>query len=168
MGSCVNKGIGIQRLLALTLAGCLILPVQSATNITVSVTVLAPLPCVFDGNKPIEVNFGDEVLTTRIDGGNYRMPIAYSLSCSGQGKNAMKLQIAGNGASFNSQLLQTNVNGLGIALLRNGTRIPLNSWQSFTYSTTLPVLEAVLVRQVGVELPTGEFNASATLRADYQ
>ncbi|APS37070.1 exotoxin [Serratia marcescens] len=150
------------------MAGCLILPVQSATNITVSVTVLAPLPCVFDGNKPIEVNFGDEVLTTRIDGGNYRMPIAYSLSCSGQGKNAMKLQIAGNGASFNSQLLQTNVNGLGIALLRNGTRIPLNSWQSFTYSTTLPVLEAVLVRQVGVELPTGEFNASATLRADYQ
>ncbi|HBH6953694.1 TPA: fimbrial protein [Serratia marcescens] len=168
MGSGVNKGIGIQRLLALTLAGCLILPVQSATNITVSVTVLAPLPCVFDGNKPIEVNFGDEVLTTRIDGGNYRMPIAYSLSCSGQGKNAMKLQIAGNGASFNSQLLQTNVNGLGIALLRNGTRIPLNSWQSFTYSTTLPVLEAVPVRQAGVELPTGEFNASATLRADYQ
>ncbi|CUZ93809.1 putative minor fimbrial subunit StfE [Serratia marcescens] len=144
------------------------MPARSATNITVSVTVLAPLPCVFDGNKPIEVNFGDEVLTTRIDGGNYRMPIAYSLSCSGQGKNAMKLQIAGNGASFNSQLLQTNVNGLGIALLRNGTRIPLNSWQSFTYSTTLPVLEAVPVRQAGVELPTGEFSASATLRADYQ
>ncbi|HGM5270301.1 fimbrial protein [Serratia nevei] len=141
--------------------------VQSATNIIVSVTVLTPLPCVFDGNKPIEVNFGDEVLTTRIDGSYYRKPVAYSLTCSGQGKNAMKLQIAGNGASFNGQLLQTNVNGLGIALLRNGTRIPLNSWQNFTYPT-IPVLEAVPVRQAGVELPTGEFNASATLRADYQ
>ncbi|HGM5966642.1 TPA: fimbrial protein [Serratia marcescens] len=163
----MKKETGVRRLLALILAGCLILPVQSATNITVSVTVLAPLPCVFDGNKPIEVNFGDEVLTTRIDGSNYRMPVVYLLTCSGQGKNAMKLQIAGSGASFNSQLLQTNVNGLGIALLRNGTRIPLNSWQNFTYPS-LPTLEAVPVRQAGVELPAGEFNASATLRADYQ
>lgn len=160
-----RNGVLLNAVAALLLGATL--SVQSATNIIVSVTVLTPLPCVFDGNKPIEVNFGDEVLTTRIDGSYYRKPVAYSLTCSGQGKNAMKLQIAGNGASFNGQLLQTNVNGLGIALLRNGTRIPLNSWQNFTYPT-IPVLEAVPVRQAGVELPTGEFNASATLRADYQ
>lgn len=140
---------------------------QAASTVTVSVTVLAPLPCTLNGSKPIEVNFGDEVMTTRIDGSSYRQPVDYGLSCNGPAKNAMRLQIAGGAAGFDGQLLKTSVNGLGIALLRDGVRMPLNSWQNFTYPN-VPKLEAVPVKQSGVALPTGEFTASATLRADYQ
>ncbi|MFK3763880.1 MULTISPECIES: fimbrial protein [Serratia] len=150
------------------LFGAMALPAESASTVTVSVTVLAPLPCVINESKPITVDFGDDVMTTRIDGNNYRVPVEYGLTCSSTPvRNEMRLQIAGNAAGFDGRLLKTSVNGLGIALLRDGVRIPLNSWQNFTYPD-LPRLEAVPVKQSGSGLPTGEFTSSATLRVDYQ
>ncbi|HFZ1934500.1 fimbrial protein [Serratia marcescens] len=149
------------------LLGAMALPAESASTVTVSVTVLAPLPCVINESKPITVDFGDDVMTTRIDGNNYRVPVEYGLTCSSTPvRNEMRLQIAGE-AGFDSRVLKTNVKGLGIALLSNGVRIPLNSWQNFTYPV-LPRLEAVPVKQSGSGLPTGEFTSSATLRVDYQ
>lgn len=56
---------------AFWLAGMLALgqlPAQ-ATTVNVRVTVLSP-PCIINGGRPIEVDFGDEVMTTRIDGAN--------------------------------------------------------------------------------------------------
>ncbi|RNW04260.1 fimbrial protein [Serratia nematodiphila] len=135
--------------------------------VTVKVTVLAPLPCTINGNQPIEVNFGDGVMTTRVDGENYRTPVEYPVTCNKPEKNAMRLLIGGAGAGFDGQLLQTNIDGLGIAFLNNGSRIALNSWQNFTYPA-FPKLEAVPVKQANVMLPAGEFTASATLRVDYQ
>lgn len=41
------------------------------------------------------MNFGDEVMTTRIDGSNYRRPVNYTLTCNGQSSNALKLQVQG-------------------------------------------------------------------------
>ncbi|XNS20184.1 fimbrial protein [Serratia ureilytica] len=142
-------------------------PTQAATTVSVKVTVLAPLPCVLNGNQPIEVNFGDEVLTTRINGENYLTPVDYKFTCTEPEKNGMRLLLAGTGAGFDGKLLQTSVGGLGIAFLNNGSRIALNSWQNFTYPA-LPKLEAVPVKQANATLPTGEFTASATLRVDYQ
>ncbi|WP_368927384.1 fimbrial protein [Serratia marcescens] len=140
---------------------------QAASTVTVKVTVMAPLPCEINGNKPIEVDFGDEVLTTRIDGNNYRTPVVYTVTCSKPEKNGMRLMIAGTGAGFDGKLLQTSVAGMGIAFLKDDARIALNSWQHFTYPA-LPKLEAAPVKQANVALPTGEFTASATLRVDYQ
>ncbi|BEL87794.1 exotoxin [Serratia marcescens] len=140
---------------------------QAATTVSVKVTVLAPLPCVLNGNRPIEVNFGDEVLTTRIDGENYRTPVDYEFTCTKPEKNGMRLLLAGTGAGFDGKLLQTSVDGLGIAFLNNRSRIALNSWQTFTFPD-MPTLEAVPVKQANAALPTGEFTASATLRVDYQ
>ncbi|HAT4919957.1 TPA: fimbrial protein [Serratia marcescens] len=154
--------------LVLTLLVSMTSIAQAAVSIvTVSVTVVAPLPCTLNGGKPIEVNFGDEVMTTRIDGDNYRQPVGYGLSCNGPWKNAMRLQLSGAAAGFDGTLLKTSVNGLGIELQRDGVRIPLNAWQNFTYPS-MPKLEAVPVKQSGATLPTGEFTASATLRVDYQ
>lgn len=82
---------------ALWLAGLLALVQLSAeanTLVNVRVTVLSP-PCVINGGQPIEVNFGDEVMTTRIDGSNYRRPVNYTLTCNGQSSNALKLQVQG-------------------------------------------------------------------------
>jgi len=140
----------------------------AGSTVTVKVTVLAPLPCVLNEKQPIEVDFGNEVMTTRIDGQAYRRKVGYSLSCSGQGKNAMRLQVKGTGAAFDASALQTNVNGLAIAFEQpEGKRLPLNGWANFDYPK-LPDLYAVPVRKNGVELLPGAFSAVATLRVAYQ
>ncbi|HEB0103793.1 TPA: fimbrial protein [Serratia marcescens] len=165
----MNISLTLKRALYLGGAGGLLLAglAQAASTVTVKVTVLAPLPCTINGNKPIEVDFGDDVMTTRIDGTNYRTPVEYTVTCTKPKKNGMRLQIAGNAAGFDGKLLQSSVTGLGIAFLNGGTRFSLNSWQNFTFPA-LPKLEAVPVKQANATLPTGEFTASATLRVDYQ
>ncbi|HAT5000116.1 fimbrial protein [Serratia marcescens] len=142
------------------------LSVQAATTVTVKVTVVAPPPCVINGNRTIEVDFG-EVMIAQIDGKNYRMPVNYSLSCSGQSKNAMKLQVQGTGAAFDATALKTNKTGLGIELQQGSSKLAVNGWLNFTYPNT-PTLWAVPIKQSGVTLSVGEFTAGATMKVDYQ
>lgn len=144
------------------------LPLMSRADstITVKVTVLAPPPCTINNDRPIEVIFGD-VMTTSVDGNNYRMPVNYTLLCTGGSHNAMKLQIQGNGAPFNNTLLQTDKTGLAIELQQEGSKLAVNNWVNFTYPNK-PVLWAVPVKQSGVTLTGGEFSASATMKVDYQ
>ncbi|BEM02411.1 exotoxin (plasmid) [Serratia marcescens] len=140
---------------------------DSSTTIRVTVTVIAPPPCVINNNNLIEVNFGSDVITTRIDGSYKKQPVVYSVECKNAPSNAMKLLIQGNSASFDGEVLQTNKDGLGVALLRNGNRQPINSWVNFTYPN-LPTLEAVPVKQAGATLSGGEFSAGATMQVAYQ
>jgi type 1 fimbria pilin len=135
-------------------------------TVTVTVTVVAPPPCVINGNRPIDVEFGD-VMTTRVDGNNYKMPINYTLSCTGSSSNAMKLQVNGAGAAFNATVLRTNKTGLGIELLQGDTKLAVNRWLMFSYPNA-PALWAVPVKQAGVTLAGGEFSAGATMAVDYQ
>ncbi|MER2978037.1 MULTISPECIES: fimbrial protein [Serratia] len=141
--------------------------VQAATTIKVTVTIVAPPPCVINNNNLIEVNFGNDVMTTRIDGSYKKQPVVYSVECKNAPNNAMKLQIQGNSAGFDNEVLQTNKDGLGVALLRNGNRQPINSWINFTYPTK-PTLEAVPVKQAGATLRGGDFSAGATMKVEYQ
>ncbi|WP_262370366.1 fimbrial protein [Serratia marcescens] len=141
------------------------LPAQ-ATTVNVRVTVLSP-PCIINGGRPIEVDFGDEVMTTRIDGANYRRAVSYTLTCSGQSSNGLKLQVQGAASGFDGQLLRTSKDGLGIALLNGGRRWPINQWLSFTYPAA-PTLEAVPVKSPTARLAAGEFTAGATMKVDYQ
>lgn len=142
------------------------LMLQAATTVTVKVTVVAPPPCVINGDRPIEVEFG-EVMTTRVDGKNHRTPVSYSLSCSRQSNNAMKLQVQGTGAPFDTSVLKTNKTGLGIQLRQGDSKLALNSWLNFTYPDA-PELWAVPVKQSGVTLSGGEFTAGATMKVAYQ
>ncbi len=89
----MNGIVTLPRALAgvLTALPMLVFAAPSAT-VTVKVTVVAPPPCVINDGRPIEVEFGD-VMTTRVDGDNYKMPVNYTLSCTGDTANAMKLQI---------------------------------------------------------------------------
>lgn len=137
-----------------------------AATVTIKVAVLAPPPCVINDDQPIEVEFG-EVMTTRVDGTNYRQNVNYTLSCTGATANAMKLQVQGTGAGFDSKVLRTQKTGLGIALLQGGSRWSVNSWLNFTYPNR-PVLAAVPVKQDGITLSGGEFTAGATMKVAYQ
>lgn len=141
--------------------------VTASTTVTVKVTVVAPPPCVVNGDRPIEVEFGD-VMTTRVDGHHYRTPVNYTLLCSGGSPNAIKLQVKGNTASFDRAVLQTNKAGLGIQLQRGDSKLGVGQWVNFTYPNK-PDLWAVPVKQGTATLTGGEFFTSgATLNVAYQ
>lgn len=143
------------------------LMVIATTTVTVKVTVVRP-PCSINSGNPITVDFGNEVMTTRVDGNAYRQKVNYTLNCTSPLKNAMKLTISGSAASFNSDLLGTNQNGLGIQLQNsNAVPVPINSTVRFNYPN-IPILFAVPVKKTGVTLGGGMFSASATMAVEYQ
>lgn len=133
--------------------------------LTVTATVEEP-PCVINDNRSIEVEFGD-VMTTRVDGNNYKMPINYTLSCSVASPNMLlKFQIKGNSAAFDAAVLQTNKTGLGIELRQGDSKLTINKWRTFYYFSK-PVLWAVPVKQSGATLAGGEFRSGATMIVGY-
>ncbi|MCO7511995.1 fimbrial protein [Serratia fonticola] len=144
----------------------LVSPLVTAVTVTVSVIVVAPPPCVINGDQPIDVSF-DEVVTTRVDGYNYMREVPYSVQCTGQLSNDMVIRIQGDGAGFGTNVLGTNQANLGIALLNNGQPQPLNRAIKFTYPNT-PKLKVVPVKFPGSTLKAAEFSAGATMKVDYQ
>jgi type 1 fimbria pilin len=136
------------------------------TTVTVKLTVVAPAPCVINGDQPIEVNF-DEVVTTQVDGYNYLREVPYRVQCTGATSNGMVMRIQGTGAGFGTNVLGTNQANLGIALLNNGQPQPLDSDIKFTYPS-LPELKAVPVKFPGSTLKAGAFSAGATMTVNYQ
>ncbi len=154
---------------AAILLGMLLVAAPSSANMPVNIrgTVLLPPPCTINNNQTIVVDFGDEVMTTRIDGVNYKQSLTYSLQCDIQKSNELKLSIQGSVAGFGTGLLQTDKSGLGIALYNGTQPLDLNTWVNYTYPAQLEIYAAP-VKQSGVTLTGGVFNASATLLIDYQ
>jgi len=139
---------------------------NNSAMLTVKVTVVAT-PCVINDNQAITVEFKN-LVASRVDGNNYRMPVEYTLDCKDAASSAVKLQVLGTPAEFDSRLLQTsNPSALGIQLLNGATKFPVNSWLNFTYPNK-PELWAVPVKADGVTLSPGEFAATATMKVEYQ
>lgn len=135
--------------------------------VNVSVTIFASPPCVINSNNIINVNFGDGILTSQIDGTKYMQPVDYTLDCIAAAHNNLKMSIRGNAASFGNGILSTGITGLGIQLMQGGQPLALNTAFNFTHPTK-PVLQAVPVKQANATLTTGNFTASATLVVEYQ
>ena len=153
---------------ALLLCGSSVMAFAQTATVKVSVTVMQPLPCTINGGRPIEVDFGDEVMTTRINGNFYRMPIDFSFTCNNPYKNAMRLQVQGGTANFaGAARHQSGWFGYPhLAKARWGSTAA-EFRHNFSYPNPVK-LDAVPVKRSGVNLETGEFTASATLRVDYQ
>ncbi|WP_249921537.1 fimbrial protein [Serratia plymuthica] len=138
-----------------------------ATDIKVSVTVIAPPHCTVNGGKAILVDFGTDLVTTRVNGNNYVKTVDYTLDCRGNSRNAMKMRVVGTATDFNRNALQTQQSNLGIELRANGQPLAINGWLNFTYPNA-PTLQAVPVKRNNSVLNTGSFSAGATLMVDYQ
>lgn len=139
----------------------------NTATVQVKVTVIAPPPCAINGDRVIDVDFGSDVVTSKVDGVNYLRAVDYSLDCQGGSSNAMKLQVQGTPTAFDSSALQTNVADFGIALRANGQLLVINDWVKFTYPQK-PLLQAVPVKRAGATLAGGDFSAGATLMVAYQ
>ena len=139
------------------------------TSVNFHGTLVAPPSCDINGGAPIDVDFGNNVVTTQVDGTQYRQPLRWTLVCSNNPSNSMRLQLTGTGATFDGTVLATNLTGLGIRLSEGSANSPLNlnSWLNFTYPT-LPVLTAVPVKDPSVTLSPGAFTAGATLVTEFR
>ncbi|MEL5298618.1 fimbrial protein [Serratia nevei] len=135
------------------------------TTLTVSGSVIAPASCVINDNKMINVNFGNQVITTRVGtsvfGTDYMQQVIYTMNC----KNAsrVKMKILGDTAPFNGNILRTEQNDLGVALRIGSTLMAINSAEYIFDYPDKPALQAVPVKRAGGALTGGQFNAGATM-----
>lgn len=160
-----TQGTCLGVLLALGLVGVAVAGTATST-LTLNVTVIDE-PCVINGGNPIDIDFGNEMLTNKVDGSNYLKTVEYNLDCTNASNPALKLKISGTGADFDGTVLQASQTDLGIRLLSDGTPLALNSWLNFA-SDTPPLLQAVPVKSPGGNLTAGTFTAVATMTVDYQ
>ncbi len=143
------------------------LDVQAETSLTIRAVIIAPPPCVINGGSTLDVPFGNDLLTSRVDGVNYRRAVPYTVVCETPANNALTLQLRGTGAAFDSRVLSTRKPDLGVKLFVNGADWPLNTVVNFTHPN-FPVVQAVPVKRAGSKLTGGAFDATATLLVDYQ
>lgn len=141
--------------------------VQADTSLTIRATIIAPPPCVINSGSTLNVPFGNDLLTSRIDGVNYRRNVPYTVRCDSPFSNALTLELKGTGAAFDNRVLVTRKADLGVKLFVNGADWPLNTAVNFTYPN-VPVVQAAPVKRAGSKLTGGAFDAAATLVVDYQ
>ena len=141
--------------------------VQAETSLTIRAVIIAPPPCVINSGSTLNVPFGNDLLTSRVDGINYRRGVPYTVTCDSPFSNALTLALRGTGAAFDSRVLGTRKPDLGVKLFVNGADWPLNTAVNFTYPI-FPVVQEVPVKRAGSTLTGGAFDATATLVVDYQ
>lgn len=141
--------------------------VQAETGLTLRAVIIAPPPCVINSGTTLNVPFGNDLLTSRVNGVNYRRDVPYTVTCNSPFNNALTLELKGTGAAFDSAVLMTRKADLGVKLFVNGAAWPLNRVVNFTYPN-IPVVQAVPVKRAGSKLTGGAFDATATLVVDYQ
>ena len=137
------------------------------TKVEFSGTVVAPMPCTINDKQSISTNFGDDLITSRVDGNNYIKTVDYKLECRNHSSNALKMKILGTSTVFNTAALQTNMSNLGIELRANDRPMTINTWYNFTYPAK-PSLQAVPVKRSGSTLAGGSFSVNATMLLEYQ
>lgn len=150
---------------ALACSGLLLTISQGAlasVGVDIRVEILAPPPCVINGGSTLNVPFGDELMTTRIDGVSYRRDVPYTLRCDRPTSNAMTITLQGTGAAFDGGALSTSNSDLGVKVFVDGTVWPLNNTLDFTYPNA-PRMEVVLVKKADSTLKGGAFSAAATI-----
>lgn len=146
-------------------------PVEAAENMRLFGTLISAPACIINNGQMIEVNFGDDLLTSKIDGVNYSKPIVYTLDCKEAGNKGVRMQIKGTAASFDNTVLATvERRNLGIVVKMEGVDhvLPINNWFNLSTNAAKPPLRAVPIKERGSELTPGSFSAGATLLFEYQ
>lgn len=123
--------------------------------------------CVINNEQIITVDFGNEVVTTRVDGDRYKKEIQFTLNCDKDFSANQALRIKGVGAEFDPKALSSDTPNLAIAIYHDQVRYNLGEWLPFSYPKQ-PILYAVPIKKAGSHLSGGQFTALASLIVDYQ
>lgn len=136
-------------------------------NFSFTGVMIQATPCAINGDQPVTVTFGN-VGISKIDSGKYVRDLNYNLNCGGAtSTNKVTLFIKANSVSWNPRAIATNVVGLGVEILNNGSPIDINSGLDVPDPLNPPLLQVLLVRDPKETLTEQSFNATGTLIADY-
>ncbi|WP_199063785.1 fimbrial protein [Serratia sp. ASV30] len=140
----------------------------AADNLLFRGTLVEVPQCVISDMNTVDVNFGDKVGVSKVDGVNYLTTINYFITCE-QGTSGfdMTLTLSGNKTTYDDAAIETNHLNLAIRVLQNGKPFTLGKPVAIDPKNP-PKLEAVPVKTPGSTLTGGAFLASATLQASYQ
>ncbi|WP_420793781.1 fimbrial protein [Pseudomonas fontis] len=128
--------------------------------VNITATVIAPPACTIGGD--VAVNFGDNLQASEIDGIKYARDLGVTLSCSSN-TSGVEFWVDGEASKFDSKLLSSGIDDLGIRFFRSGTT-PVFLRQRFTVADWRErlVLKVVPVKRSGTS-PVGRINTVATL-----
>ncbi|ROR60336.1 UNVERIFIED_ORG: type 1 fimbria pilin [Providencia alcalifaciens] len=131
--------------------------------------LIVPPPCKINDDSRVDVDFGERVGVNKVDGVNYRQSINYQVSCENVGNNnwILILSLLGEHTLFDNGALVTNKENLGIRIYQNDKIFAPDS-HLLIDPMNPPKLEAVPVKNLGTTLVEGDFEAWATLQANYQ
>lgn len=143
----------------------------ASTSMALSGTLVAAPSCTIQNGERIDINFGTNIASSKVDGVNYKQPLNYTVTCQGGTSGAVvKLSLTATGSAFDTNAIQTSIEDLGIRVYQSGpplTLFELNSSVQIDPDNP-PNLEVVPVKKPGVRLQATVFEAWATLQADYQ
>lgn len=137
------------------------------TTMNISGTLVDAPECTVNGDDQINVDFGDDVLISRINSGSYKKKLEYTVSCGDLAKYGLTMTISGTGAGFGSGLLSAGRDGLGIQLYHGTQPVSAGELMSFGFPHW-PVLYAELVKNDSATLDAGSFSSTATMVITYQ
>lgn len=131
--------------------------------------LVTPPVCVISNNETIEVAFSGMQIDD-IDGNKYSQKIPYTVDCDSTVRDeymTMTLTLIGTPSPLSDSAIQTDVDGFAIDI-RNGNKAFVINSTLTVNPQALPELTAVPIKQSGVTLAEGNFEAWATLQVDYQ
>jgi len=143
--------------------------VLADAQVNFSGTLVEQPPCEIVGNNgaTIDVNFGNDMITRKVDGVMYKTQIQFGLQCDNALNNSLKLSLSGDPATFGTGLIKTTKTGLGIRLFNGDTQLTPGAEVKFQKGT-VPELYAVPVAQDNTTLTGGSFTGTGNLVVDYQ
>jgi type 1 fimbria pilin len=156
------------RIAILLVGGLFYTCLHAEENMQFKGTLVEPPPCTVNQGNIIDVFFGEQMAIAKVDGTNYMQAIDYQLRCDASAaKSGIVMTLRGTAASFDEAAVQTDQPDLGIRLLINNQPFSLNAPYNIDPAHP-PQLFAVPVGAPGATLTEGQFDATATLLAEYR
>lgn len=125
----------------------------------------APACSINQGVDPY-VDFGKDILTTKVDGVNYAKEANYTIECTNNVNNSLRMQLYGLATDFDSKAVKTKNVDIGIAIYIGNVRTGVNEWFNFTYPTK-PVIKLIPVKRPSIILKGGTFSGYVEFKVDY-
>jgi len=164
----------VRALQAFLVAGVLCTAPVMASDVGFRGTLMEWVPCVINNGDLISVDFGNEVMTTRVDVaplsggfGTYTRTFNIDVDRCNFGATTTRFRISGAGAPFDTTLLDGGREGLAFKFWSMDD-IPVNTWLIPSDNIVNRNIFVTLVRQASVTLSAGPFSQLATLEVEYQ
>lgn len=144
-------------------------------DVVFSGTVITPPSCMVNGGETIDIDFGDRVVASEIDGNNYMQNLPYQVSCNTNNTSYFDLKLSINSSqvsSFDDAAVMTTLsqNDFALKFIISGHEGYNINESIAIIPSSLPIISVVPIKRPGVgnNLTGGNFESFVTLRAEYE